>query len=493
MRDKMTRNNPIDPDNDAAASWTPVWAAALQGGSGPRYLRLVDFIERAVAEGTLAPGERVPAQRALAALLGVDLTTVTRGFNEARRRGLIEARGPLGTFIAAPRAELERRVDLSMNIPPPPAGIDTDALLREGLSRLLLRSDADLLMTYHIGGGSAADCAAGAKWLEPMLGRIDPARMTVCPGAQAALAALILAFTEPGDMVLSEPLVYPGLPHAVAQLGRRLETVATDADGMLPDALEAACRQNGLNSQGGQSGLHGARLLYLNPTLQNPTATTMPETRRRAILKVAARCGLRIVEDDPYWRFAPDAPPPLARLAPAQVCYLSTLSKTLSPGLRTAFLALPDAASHARVLSALRTFSLMAAPLTNALALQWIEDGTAAHIFAGVRAEAQARQRMAAQTLGPAAGENAGIHLWYALPSYWQARELAAAASTEGLAVAPSTAFEQATSMGTARSTANAIRISLGATAERARLQAALRRLSALLASDRSAPAQVLV
>ncbi|WP_213302065.1 PLP-dependent aminotransferase family protein [Paraburkholderia sacchari] len=474
----MTRNDSIDPDK-AAPAWAAAWASALQGGSGPRYLRLVDFIERAVAEGTLAPGERVPAQRALAALLGVDLTTVTRGFNEARRRALIEARGPLGTFIAAPRAALEQRVDLSMNIPPPPAGIDTDALLREGLSRLLLRSDADLLMTYHIGGGSAADCVKGAKWLEPMLGKIDAAQVAVCPGAQAALAALIIAFTGPGEAVLSEPLVYPGLPHAVAQLGRRLETVATDAEGMLPDALEAACL------------LHGARLLYLNPTLQNPTATTMPEARRHAILKVAARCGLRIVEDDPYWRFAPEAPPPLARLAPGQVCYLSTLSKTLSPGLRTAFLALPDAASHARVLAALRTFSLMAAPLTNALALQWIEDGTAAHIFEGVRAEAQARQRMAAQMLGPAAGENAGIHLWYALPSYWQARELAAAASTEGLAVAPSTAFEQGT--GTARHAANAIRVSLGATAERTRLQAALRRLSALLASDRSAPAQVLV
>ncbi|MCG5072451.1 PLP-dependent aminotransferase family protein [Paraburkholderia tagetis] len=487
----MAQNDLIDPDN-TASGWAKTWASALQGGSGPRYLRLVDFIECAVAEGTLTPGERVPAQRALAALLGVDLTTVTRGFNEARRRALIEARGPLGTFIAAPRAELERRVDLSMNIPPPPAGIDTDALLREGLSRLLLRSDADLLMTYHIGGGSAADCAAGAKWLEPMLGKIDPAQMMVCPGAQAALAALVLAFTEPGDAVLSEPLVYPGLPHAVAQLGRRLETVATDAEGMLPDALEAACRPDARHGLGGPQ---GARLLYLNPTLQNPTATTMPEARRRAILKVAARCGLRIVEDDPYWRFAPEAPPPLARLAPAQVCYLSTLSKTLSPGLRTAFLALPDAASHARVLAALRTFSLMAAPLTNALALQWIEDGTAAHIFEGVRAEAQARQRMAAQTLGPATGENAGIHLWYALPSYWQARELAAAASTEGLAVAPSTAFEPGATGNTANAAraANAIRISLGATAERTRLQAALRRLSTLLASDRSAPAQVLV
>jgi len=464
----MTPTDHLDPDNATSA-----WASALRTGDGPRYRQLADFIERAVANGTLRPGERVPSQRPLAALLGVDLTTVTRGFNEARRRGLIEGRGPLGTFVAVPRTQLAQRVDLSKNIPPPPAGIATDALLREGLSRLLLRSDADLLMTYHIGGGSTADCEAGAQWLQPVLGKVNPAHVVVCPGAQAGLAALILTFTEPGDVVLSEPLVYPGLPHAVTQLGRRLETVETDAQGMLPDALEAACRK------------HDARLSYLNPTLQNPTTVTMPEARRRDILGVAARCNLHIVEDDPYWRFAPDAPPPLACLAPAKVSYLSTLSKTLSPGLRTAFLVMPDTAARARLLTALRSFSLMAAPLTNALAMQWIEDGVATQIFEGVRAEAHERQRMAAQMLGSAAG--AGIHIWYTLPSYWDARELAAMARIEGVSVAPSTAFEQGSGA------ANAIRISLGATAERAGLQAALRRLSALLTNDRSAHAQVIM
>jgi DNA-binding transcriptional MocR family regulator len=469
----MTRKDALDKDRNVSP-----WALALQAGGGPRYLQLVDFIERAVAEGALEPGSRVPPQRTLAALLGVDLTTVTRGFNEARRRGLIESRGPLGTFVATPRAALLQRVDLSMNIPPPPDGIEMAALLREGLSRLLLRSDADLLMTYHVGGGSLRDCEAGARWLEPMLGKVAPARVAVCPGAQAALAALILAFTQPDDVVLCEPLVYPGLPQAVAQLGRRLETVATDADGMRPDALEAACRA------------HGARLLYLNPTLQNPTAATMPESRRQEILAVAEHCKVRIVEDDPYWRFAPGAPPPLARLSPTQVYYLSTLSKVLSPGLRTAFLVLPDEEAHARFLGALRSFSLMAAPLTHALAIQWIDDGTAARVFAGVRAEAHERQRVAVQALGSAAGE--GIHLWYPLPRHWAARDLAAAASAEGLAVAPSTAFFASHAQESGRA-ANAIRISLGAAEDRVRLHAALRRLSALLADNRIGQAQVIV
>ncbi|NHH78619.1 PLP-dependent aminotransferase family protein [Burkholderia gladioli] len=448
--------NPID-----------VWNSGLVAGQGPRYLQIANSIEHAIADGRLQPGDRVPPQRQVAARIGVDLTTVTRAFNEARQRHLLEARGPLGTFVAVPKAELAQRVDLSMNIPPPPAGVDLEMLLRRGMSQVLLRSDIDLLMTYHVGGGSEADRETAVGWLRPMLGEPARARVVVAPGAQATLAALIIAMTAAGDTIACEPDIYPGLPQAASQLGRVARPIAVDAQGMRPDALEAACREPG-----------GVRLIYLNPTLQNPTGATMPAPRRQELLKVALRHGVLIVEDDPYWLFAPDAPPPLARIAPAQVVYVSTLSKCLSPGLRTAFVALPDESLRDAFLSALRSFSLMAPPLTNALVTQWINDGSAAQVLGGVLGEARERQRAAAQVLGASHGDGAGIHLWYPLPSYWAPGELAAAASAEGLAVAPSTAFHLG------GQAPNAIRVSLGATPDRTQLHAALRRLSVLLASD---------
>ncbi|MEK6422566.1 MAG: PLP-dependent aminotransferase family protein [Burkholderia gladioli] len=455
------------PQNLSDASH--VWQDALADGQGPRYLQIVAFVERAIADGRLQPGDRVPPQRQIAALLGVDLTTVTRGFNEARGRHLLESRGPLGTFVAAPKVELAQRVDLSMNIPPPPAGVDLEMLLRRGMSQVLMRSDIDLLMTYHLGGGSEADRDTAVGWLRPMLGEVPRARVVVSPGAQATLAALILAMTAPGDAIACEPLVYPGLPLAATQLGRVARPIETDASGMRPDALDAACRE----PQGGP-----VRLIYLNPTLQNPTGATLPLARRQELLSVAQRHGVRIVEDDPYWLFAPDAPPPLARIAPAQAVYVSTLSKCLSPGLRTAFVALPDEALRDAFLTALRAFSLMSPPLTNALVTQWINDGSAAQVLDGVRAEARERLRAAAQMLGTTGGCEAGIHLWYPLPSYWAPGELAAAAGAEGLAVAPSTAFHLGANA------PHAIRVSLGATPDRTQLHAALRRLSLLLASD---------
>jgi DNA-binding transcriptional MocR family regulator len=437
----------------------------LVAQSGPRFLQIADALQQAVADGLLKPGDRLPPQRQLAAQLDVDLTTVTRAYDEARRRNLLEGRGARGTYVAAPKVELTSVLDLSMNTPPPPEGVDFDDLLKQGLAQVLMRADNELLMTYHLGGGSASDRKAGAKWIGPMFGSVDPQQVLVCPGAQAAIAALILALTEPGDVILAEPTSYPGLRSAATQFGRRIVAVGTDRHGMIPQALEEACRE------------HKARLVYLNPTLQNPTAVTVPEKRRKELAAVAKRCDLRIIEDDPYWLLADAPPPPVATFAPERVYYIATLSKCLTPGLRVAFVLVRDALERERFLVALRSFALMAAPLTAALATQWILDGSAETLMAGVRNEARLRHRMARDILaGRYSGAGDGLHVWLELPGYWHSSQLARAADREGLAVTPAEAFA------TGAESVNAIRISLGSIKDRARLQTGLQRLSRLLA-----------
>lgn len=443
----------------------PLWLPRLAVQGGPRFLQIADALQAAVADGVLKPGDRLPPQRRLATQLDVDLTTVTRAYDEARRRKLLEGRGARGTYVAAPKVELTSILDLSMNTPPPPEGVDFGDLLKQGLSQVLMRTDNELLMNYHLGGGSDADRQAGAKWLEPMFGHPDARRLVVCPGAQAAIAASILALTAPGDVILAEPTSYPGLRAAAAQFGRPIIAVEADKHGMLPEMLEEACRR------------HKPGLVYLNPTLQNPTAITMPERRRKALAGIAKRCKLRIVEDDPYWRLAEAPPPPIATFAPEQVVYVSTLSKCLTPGLRVAFVLLHDPHERERFLDALRAFALMAAPLTAALATQWILDGSADGLLAGVRSEARLRHRMARNILaGRYSGAGDGLHVWLALPAYWTASQLARAAQREGIAVTPADAF----AMG--GGSVNAIRISLGSIQDRGQLQAGLQRLSQLLA-----------
>lgn len=444
---------------------SPIWLPRLAGNGGPRFLQIADALQAAVADGSLKPGDRLPPQRQLAAQLGVDLTTVTRAYDEARRRHLLEGRGARGTYVAAPKVELTAILDLSMNTPPPPDGVDFGELLKQGLSQVLMRADNASLMTYHLGGGSDSDRKAGAAWLEPMFGTLDSGQLVVCPGAQAAIAALILALTEPGDVILAEPMTYPGLRAAANQFGRRLIAVEADRHGMLPEMLEGACRQ------------HKPGLVYLNPTLQNPTAATMPERRRRELAGVAQACDVRIVEDDPYWLLADAPPPPVAALAPERAVYISTLSKCLTPGLRVAFVLVRDRQVRERFLAALRSFALMVAPLSAALATQWILDGSAAGLMAGVREEARLRHRMARDVLaGRYSGAGDGLHVWLELPAYWNSSQLARAADSEGIAVTPAEAFA------TGSGSVNAIRISLGSIQDRGRLQAGLQRLSHLLA-----------
>ena len=443
----------------------PIWLPRLAARAGPRFLQIADALQAAVVQGSLKPGDRLPPQRQLAAQLDIDLTTVTRAYDEARRRHLLEGRGARGTYVAAPKVELTAVLDLSMNTPPPPDGVDFDDLLKQGLSQVLMSADSGLLMTYHLGGGSDCDRQAGAKWLAPMFGALDYEQVVVCPGAQAAIAALILALTQPGDVILAEPISYPGLRAAATQFGRRIVAVDADKQGMVPEALEQACHT------------HKPGLVYLNPTLQNPTAVTMGERRRKQLAGIARRCKVRIVEDDPYWLLADAPPPPIASFAPQQVYYISTLSKCLTPGLRVAFVLIRDAQERERFLVALRSFALMVAPLTAALATQWIFDGTAGKLLEGVRKEARARHRMARDLLaGRYSGAGDGLHVWLELPGYWNSAQLARAAESEGIAVTPAEAFA------TGSVSVNAIRISLGSIKDSRRLQAGLRRLSVLLA-----------
>ena len=443
----------------------PVWLPRLAVHGGPRFLQIADALQAAMTDGLLKPGDRLPPQRQLAAQLNLDLTTVTRAYDEARRRHLLEGRGARGTYVAAPRIELTSVLDLSMNTPPPPAGVDFDDLLKQGLSQVMMGADTALLMTYHLGGGSDSDRKAGARWLEPMFGTLDSEQVVVCPGAQAAIAALILALTKPGDVILTEPASYPGLRTAATQLGRRIVAVKADQHGMMPEMLEQTCHQL-------QPGL-----VYLNPTLQNPTAITIPERRRKELANIAKRCNVRIVEDDPYWLLADAPPPPIAAVVPEQVCYISTLSKCLTPGLRVAFVLIRDQHERERFLVALRSFSLMVAPLTAALATQWILDGSAAALMEGVRKEARLRHWMARDILaGRYSGTGDGLHIWLELPGYWSSSQLARAADSEGIAVTPVEAFA------TGSDCVNAIRISLGSIKDRGRLQTGLQRLSHLLA-----------
>ncbi|MET0313439.1 MAG: PLP-dependent aminotransferase family protein, partial [Hansschlegelia sp.] len=438
----------------------PAWAPKLNAGGGPVYLQIVDAIQQAIGAGSLREGDRLPPQRTLAQSLGIDLTTVTRAYAEARRRNLLDAVTGRGSFIAARKDPAAPAIDLGMNIPPAPRGVRLAELISRGVADLAARSNVDMLMSYHPGAGSSADRAAAALWLQPVLGTVDPGRILVAAGAQSAMLSIVSSLLDPGAAIVCEPFVYPGVMSIAQQLGMKTVAAAADMDGMLPDALDEVCR------------IHHPRLLCLNPTIGNPTTITMPEERRRAIAAVARTHNVPILEDDPYALLAGDAPPAFATIAPDLVWYVHTVSKCLTPGMRVAYVLAPSIGARAELLPSLRAVSLMAAPLMTALLGGWIRNGAAAAFLDGVREEAAERQKLARKAL-PATmrAHPNGLHVWLPLPAGWDRYRLADRARRQGLAVSPSDAFKAGTEA------QEAIRISLGAVPERARLGAALETL----------------
>ena len=158
------------------------WIQPFQDGAGARYQQIARQIVDAVRDGVLRPGDRLPPQRDLAQTMGVDLTTVTRAYTEVRHAGLLDAHGAGGSYIANSLAERDQTVDLGMNIPPLLGSDAFGRMMQTGMAYAQEQLSDGTLMSYHVGAGSKTDREAAATWLEPVLGRISPDRILVCPG-----------------------------------------------------------------------------------------------------------------------------------------------------------------------------------------------------------------------------------------------------------------------------------------------------------------------
>lgn len=436
------------------------------------YQRIADALADDMLAGVLHQGQPLPTHRALAQVLGVDLTTVTRAYAEARRRGLIEATVGRGTFVSKVPPPSSRSlpagpaIDLSMNLPPQPAEADLDGRVARTLAEIKADVGFGSYLSYQHVGGSPAERSIAAEWLKPIVPDVTSERLLISPGTQATLASLITLLAKPGDAILTESLTYPGFKAAAAQLGVCLIGVDMDHEGILPDALERASRE------------HKAGLVYLTPTLHNPTTATMLLERRQQVADVIRRRDLTLIEDDPHAFLVPGTVP-LATFLPERTYLSASLSKCIAPGFRTSLLVTPDQVSAGRVAGVIRAMVQMAAPLMTAITVRWMRDGTALKIIEAIVAEAQARQALASEILAGhayAAHPN-GHHIWLRLPEAWSSTQFGLHVQKRGVAVVTSDAFA------TRHPAPGFVRVALGAARTRADLTRALEILRDALAS----------
>lgn len=457
------------------------WSPSISKADGPLYLAIADALSTDIASGRLPAGFRLPPQRTLADQLGIDFTTVSRAYAEARKRGLVEGRVGQGTYVrarrqAGPAPAVTGVIDMSMNLPPRFDDPELAGRMWDGISGLQASNGIELLMRYQEAGGTSRDRAAGAFWLAPRLGEIGADRLLVCAGAQGAMLAVLGALAAPGEVVCAEALTYPGFLAAAEHLRLRVAGVAIDAEGLVPEAFEELCRER------------APKVLYCNPTLHNPTTATLSLARRKRVTAIAREHNVLVIEDDAYGALPLNPVTPFAALAPDITYHIAGLAKCVAPALRVAYLVVPEGRGLAQLAGSIRSTAGMASPLTTAIATRWIEDWTAQAVLAAIRKETRERQAIVSQTLPPELVQTnpEGFHAWLKLPSHWNRGDFAARLRSEGIGVVTSDAFLVG---GTAP---EAVRLGLGAAPDRASLSVSLQRIAELL-DQQSAMASMVV
>ena len=389
--------------------------------------------------GRLPAGTRLPPHRELAYQLNVSPNTTSRAYAEAVKRALLKGEVGRGTFVRSNDAdpaqadpETLRRsetgpIDLSRNLPMPgisehhirrvTADIANDKSLR---SLLDYQTDADLL--HHR--------AAGQMWLESCGVSSDPNCILPVVGGQHGILSILMALLQPGDLLLAEALTYTPVLTMAARLNLQTGAVAMDADGVVPDAFEEMCRKA------------NPKAFYLTPTLQAPTTVTLSTARRTRIAEIAERYGVMLIEDDVFGPLKSDKPMPLAQIAPEAVIYVTSLSKSVAPGLRVGFLKAP--AKLAPTLHQSVNLSVwMTPPLMLEVASRLIADGMAAEMTSQQQRIAGHRQQLMRRSLGAVAPlqSSDGFHVWLKLPQGWRADVFSTECARLGVRVSEARSF----------------------------------------------------
>ena len=451
-----------------------IWQPDLENKVGPKYKRIAEAIGEGIENGSLTEQDRLPPQRDLADQLGVSLNTVSRAYAEAIKMGFLSGEVGRGTYVriggplpaGVSRARMSRPVDgpidFSLNLP---AAGEGAAALAQTLNTIRVSNCLSDYLDYQTAEDIRRHRDAASNWISQVGFDAPSDNIVLTNGAQHGLMVALLASMQPGDVLLTQALTYAPVKAIAQHLGLKLFPVDMDSGGLCPESLEAACRTT------------AARVLYCLPTLHTPTTLTMCVDQRREIARIASKHNLLIIEDDVFGFLPPERPPPLASFAPQHTLYITSVSKSLAPGLRVGYVCAPDRLCRS-ISAAVNLSCWMPPPLMSEIASLWIEDGTAIRLNEFQRAEAHTRQELARTYLEKheTLSHPYGFHLWLSLPPHWRADAFRVAAERQGVKVLTAEPFTV-----TQADTPHAIRLCLSHELTRERVSQGLKIVSELL------------
>jgi DNA-binding transcriptional MocR family regulator len=440
----------------------------------PAYLSLAEQVTRAIQDGRLPGGAQLPPHRKLADELGLSVQTVSRAYEELARRGLVAGEIGRGSFVLARRQEpsppylperLVELVDLSILKPVcEPMHVER---LKQALAWLAEALPASAALSFRPNMVFPRHRAIAVEWLKLCGLDAAPQNVTLTNGATAGMTVALMSVAPIGSTVATEAIGHHTLVPLANYLGLTLQGLPIDGHGLIPEALDAACRKAEL------------RAVFVQPSVINPTATLMGAERREAIAAVARKHDIAIIENDVLGPLVEGRAPPVSAFAPERSLYITSFSKVTVPGLRIGYLVAPDRFAAA-VANRHLVSNWMATPMVAEIASKWVTDGTALELVQWQRDALARRHAIADAVLDghvPPVHRNS-LHLWLTLPGSWTEEGFVAQARLRGVAVAPGLSFRISE-----EPWRPAVRVSLGSTVE-AELEHGLGALAALLRGD---------
>ena len=440
----------------------------------PAYLSLADQFARAIHDGKLPNGTRLPTHRKLAYELKLSVQTVSRAYEELIRRGLISGEIGRGSFVQTERREVEppylperlgEVIDLSILKPVcDPMHVEK---LKQSLIWLGENLPSSSALSFRPNVVFPRHRAIAVEWLKICGIDAAPQNISLTNGATAAMTVALMSVAPPGSTVATEAIGHHTLIPLATYLGFNLMGLEIDEQGIVPEALDEACRTADI------------RAVFVQPSVINPTATLMNSVRRSALAEVARRHDIAIIEGDVLGPLVADRAPPIAYFAPERTLYYTSFTKITVPGLRIGYLVAPDRYAAA-VANRHLVSNWMATPIVAEIASKWVTDGTAMELVEWQREALLRRQAIVAEMLGTErvlTHPNA-LHLWLPLPENRTEEGFVAQARLQGVAIAPGLSFRTSDAPWQ-----SAVRVSLGSTTE-GELRAGLGVVSRLLLGD---------
>ena len=426
---------------------------SLSKGNGrPLFMQLHEQIVDRISAGELTAGARLPPVRRLAEQLGINHMTVAKAYKDLAKAGFVEGRAGGGTHVRAPYGTKRARgaepvagpllserlyelahapgvIAFTTNHPEP------DSECTKEFETCLQSVIADGLSPYFINDSSNGRVSFRREIVEYLAQQglvTTPEHVIVTSGAQQAIELVIRLLVPHGSPVIVERPTYYGVVNALRSAGARILEVPLESDGMDIDMLEALLSR------------HRPRLIYTNPTFQNPTGVTTSIEKRRSILALARKHGVSILEDDqnPELRFAGAPISSICALSEPDddVFYVRGFGKVFLPGTRLGYVVTPARARRAllglKAQSDLHTNGIMQEAMARFLARK-----NYPKILERMKRVYANKQRKLIATLsagmppGTLIGQpEGGLNLWLTLPEGAEVSELYYRAVRRGVA-----------------------------------------------------------